>query len=116
VSNSQTETRVLSIYVGSTDKTLLERLLQNYLFRDLEIVADSWRRSDPEEYSAWVSLQAMLNEKSTAICMTEISSDLREYLRDCRMHSPIAVTSTKSFAPPKDPPTPLDPNTRRIIR
>jgi hypothetical protein len=32
----------------------------------------------------------MLNEKSTAVRMTDTSSDLREYLRDCRMHSPIA--------------------------
>jgi hypothetical protein len=82
----------------------LEKLLQKYPFRDLEIVADSWRRSDPEEYSARVSLQAMLNEKSTAIRMTDTSSDLREYLRDCRMHSPIADLVI-DIADGKDTPT-----------
>jgi hypothetical protein len=68
----------LTVYPSGPNKTLLERLLLKYLFRDLEIVADSWRRSDPEEYSSRVSLHSMLTEKSTANPMTDTSSDLQE--------------------------------------
>jgi hypothetical protein len=77
----EVETKALSIFVGVKDKAFLERLLQKYPLQDVEIVADSWKRSDPDEYANRLTLHNILEENSTAIKITDTSEDMRLRLR-----------------------------------
>jgi hypothetical protein len=84
LSIGQVQAKGLAIYVGSKDKTALERLLQRYPFRDVEIVADAWKRSDPDEYANRLHLHNKLDEDSTAIKITNTNEDMRDHLRVSR--------------------------------
>jgi hypothetical protein len=79
------EARALSIFVGASDKLRMERLLQDHPFPDIEIVADSWKRSNPDEYAARITIHKFLEDNgTTAIRITETSQEFREYLKDMR--------------------------------
>jgi hypothetical protein len=88
VSVGPAQSQVLAIYVGDKDKIALEQLLKRYPFYDVEIVADSWKRSDTEEYIKRLHLHNAIEENSTGIRITDTTEDMRDHLRVSRYSAP----------------------------
>jgi hypothetical protein len=97
-------TKALSIFVGVKDKTTIERLLQKYPFPDVEIVAEAWKRSNPEVYANRIDLHNLLEENSTAIKITETTPDMRAFVKHNR-HKADCANLIVDIAEGRDTPT-----------